>query len=257
MKHHHLWAIVIAVFAVGCGSAFDATGRSPREIFDHAVAAFNDGDLYEAQRLFDIVRLQYPASEFAPEAQFYLAEISFRRQEYVVASFNYSMVRRQYPTHRRAKEALYKAAICYVQLAPPYDRDQDYTRKAIVALQDFIREYPQDSLANNAKNEIRRLRNHLAHREFSIAEQYRVLQSPQSALIYYESVIEDYGDSDFVEAAFVGKIEVLIELERYDEALSAVVLYRQLFPNGKMRDRIEQQLRPRIPLGGERAGGKS
>ncbi|GIV55857.1 MAG: hypothetical protein KatS3mg040_0625 [Candidatus Kapaibacterium sp.] len=84
--------------------------------------------------LFDVIRLQYPASEFAPDAQYYLAEISFRRREYVVASFNYSMVRRQYPTHPRAREALYKAALCYVELAPPYDRDQEYTRKAIAAL---------------------------------------------------------------------------------------------------------------------------
>jgi len=255
MKHHHLWVLALAVFLVGCGSAFDATGKPPREIFEHAVAAFIDGDLFEAQRLFDIIRLQYPASEYAPEAQFYLAEISFRRQEYVVASFNYSMMRRQYPTHPRAKEALYKAALCYVELAPPFDRDQDYTRKAITALQDFIREYPQDSLSQVAQQQIRQLRNRLAQREFSIAEQYRVLGSPQSALIYYDAVIEDYGDSDFIEPAFVGKIEVLLELGRYDEALSACVLYRQLFPNGSQKERIEK-LQRQLPSNGERAGGK-
>ncbi len=255
MKHHHLWVLALAVLLAGCGSAFDATGKTPREIFEHAVAAFNDGDLFEAQRLFDIIRLQYPASEYAPDAQFYLAEISFRRHEYVVASFNYSMMRRQYPTHPRAKQALYNAALCYVELAPPFDRDQDYTRKAIVALEEFIREYPNDSLAQQAKLEIRRLRNQLAQREFSIAEQYRVLGSPVSALIYYDAVIEDYGDSDYIEPAFVGKVEVLLELRRYDEALSTCVLYRQLFPNGALRQRIEE-LWQQLPSSGERAGGK-
>jgi outer membrane protein assembly factor BamD len=248
------WLVAVAGLIGSCGSAFDATGRTPGEIFDHAVAAFTDGDLYEAQRLFDVIRLQYPASEFAPDAQYYLAEISFRRREYVVASFNYSMVRRQYPSHPRAREALYKAALCYVELAPPYDRDQEYTRKAIAALRDFIREYPQDSLAREAERQIRRLRNQLAERELSIAEQYRVLRSPQSALIYYDAVLDDYGDTDAIERAFVGKVEVLIELERYDEALSTCVLYRQLFPNGALRERIEQ-LRERIPARGARAGG--
>jgi outer membrane protein assembly factor BamD len=255
MKHHHLWALAVVALLVGCGSAFDATGKPPREIFEHAVAAFTDGDLYEAQRLFDIIRLQYPASEFAPDAQFYLAEISFRRQEYVVASFNYSMLRRQYPTHPRAKEALYKAALCYVQLAPPFDRDQDYTRKAIVALQDFIREYPNDSLAQQAQQQIQKLRKQLAQREFSIAEQYRVLGSPQSALVYYDAVIEDYSDSDYIEQAFVGKVEVLMELGRNDQARSVCVLYRQLFPQGQLRDRIDallEQLASQQP----RAGGK-
>ncbi|MCS7303435.1 MAG: outer membrane protein assembly factor BamD [Bacteroidota bacterium] len=255
MKHHHLWALGLAVVLAGCASAFDPTGRSPREIYEHAVAAFTEGDLYEAQRLFDIIRLQYPASEYAPDAQFYLAEISYKRQEYVVASFNYSMMRRQYPTHPRAKEALYKAALCYVQLAPPFDRDQDYTRKAITALQEFIRTYPNDSLASEAQRQIRRLRNELARREYSIAEQYRILQSPQSALIYYDAVIEDYGDTDYIEYAFVGKVEVLLELRRYDEALSVCVLYRQLFPRGSLRERIEE-LQQQIPANGQRAGFK-
>lgn len=252
-----LFALCCALvfLAAGCASTFDPTGRSPREIFEQAVAVFNDDDLYEAQRLFDIIKLQYPASEYAPDAQFYLAEISFKRKEYVVASFNYSMVRRQYPTHPRAKEALFKAALCYVELAPPFDRDQDYTRKAIASLQEFIREYPQDSLTTVAQQHIRTLRNQLAEREFSIAEQYRVLNSPQSALIYYDSVIEDYGDTDYIERAFVGKVEVLLELGRYDDALSACVLYQQLFPNGTYRQRIEE-LRKRIPAAGNRAGVK-
>lgn len=248
------WLIAGILILEGCGSTFDATGRTPREIFDHAVGAFNEGDLYEAQRLFDIIRLQYPASEIAPDAQFYLAEISFRRHEYVVASFNFSMVRRQYPTHPRAREALYKAALCYVELAPPYDRDQEYTRKAIAALQDFIREYPQDSLAREAERQIRRLRDQLAQRELTIAEQYRILRSPQSALIYYDAVLDDYGNTDAIEQAFVGKVEVLIELGRFDEALSTCVLYRQLFPHGALRERIEQ-LREQIPARGARAVG--
>lgn len=249
-----LWLLGAALFLASCASTFDATGRTPREIFDHALASFNDGDLYEAQRLFDIIRLQYPASEFAPDAQYYLAEISYRRREYIVASFNYSMMRRQYPSHPRAREALYKAALCYVELAPPYDRDQDYTRKAISALREFIREYPQDTLARQAELQIRRLRNQLAQRELSIAVQYRVLRSPQSALLYYEALIDEYSDTDFVEQAFVGKVEVLLELARYDEAFSTCVLYRQLFPRGALRDRIEQ-LRQQIPTSGVRAGG--
>jgi len=163
-------------------------------------------------------------------------------------------MRRQHPSHPRAREALYKAALCYVELAPPYDRDQDYTRKAISALREFIREYPQDTLARQAELQIRRLRNQLAQRELSIAVQYRVLRSPQSALLYYEALIDEYNDTDFVEQAFVGKVEVLLELARYDEAFSTCVLYRQLFPRGALRDRIEQ-LRQQIPTSGVRAGG--
>ncbi|GIV55858.1 MAG: hypothetical protein KatS3mg040_0626 [Candidatus Kapaibacterium sp.] len=67
-------------------------------------------------------------------------------------------------------------------------------------------------------------------------------------------MLDDYGDTDAIERAFVGKVEVLLDLERYDEALSTCVLYRQLFPNGALRERIEQ-LREQIPARGARAGG--
>jgi len=245
-------SVCAAICIVACNTMYDATGKSADDIFVQAKKRFDDNDLMEAQRLFDIIKLQYPASQFADDAQYYIAEINFKRKEFIVAAFNYNYVRRMNGQSEYAKTALYKAALCYVELSPPFDRDQDYTRKAIVSLGDFQREYPKDSLAEVAGNQIKDLRNKLAEREYRVAEQYRVLYSPKSALVYYDAVIDDYSDTKFCEPAFVGKVEILTQLKRADEALAACTLYKRFFPKGELTEQMEK-LKNAIPLTEEKS----
>jgi TolA-binding protein len=81
--------------------------------YNAGVKAFLDEDYFEAQRLFDVIRLQFPTTQYADDAQFYLGEISFAKKEYVMAAFNFGMVRRSYPSSPLNKTALYKTAMCY------------------------------------------------------------------------------------------------------------------------------------------------
>ena len=224
-----------ALFA-SCTSVFDASNKSPEEIFARALTEFKKNELFEAQRLFDIVRLQYPTSPLVDDAQYYLAEVNFKRREYILAAYNYNYVRRAYPQSEFAKESMRKAALCYVELSPPYDRDQKYTREAIVSLTEFREVYPADSTF--ADSTITLLQHKLAERDFRAAEQYRVLYSPRSALVYYDAVIDEHPTSEFCEPALVGKAEILVKLKRYDEALSACSLYQRFFPKGAKADKI-------------------
>lgn len=235
-----LLALCACLLVSACNSVYDATGKNVEDIFKQAVKEFNDEDMLEAQRLFDIIKLQYPASGYADDAQYYIAEINFKRKEFILAAFNYNFLRRSYPQSEHAKDALYKAALCYVELSPPFDREQKYTREAIASLSDFQKEYPKDSLSTVAGNLIKDMRNKLAEREYRVAEQYRVLYSPKASLVYYDAVIDEYADTKFAELSFVGKTEVLVELKRYDEAVSLCTLYSRFFPDGTEKNRIEE-----------------
>jgi len=201
--------------------------------------ALKSEDYFEAQRLFDVIRLQFPTTQYADDAQYYLGEISYARKEYVMAAFNFGMVRRSYPTSSLNKSALFKTGMCYYELAPPADRDQDYTKKAIASFSEFQAIYPSDSLYDEAGKRINELRNRLAERELITAELYRNLYSNRSALIYYDVIIDDYPDTEHYETAFAGKIESLIALRRYDDAKSMIEFYRKRFSNGKLQSAVE------------------
>lgn len=226
------------ILLCSCGSGESINYRDPESIFKAGIAALNDNDYFEAQKMFDIIRLQYGTTQYADDAQFYLAEMNFKKKDFVIAAFNYSMVLRNYPSSDYAKRALYNSALCYNELSPPPDRDQEYTRKAIQAFSEFQTVYPNDSLSIESSKNIILLRNKLGEREYNTALIYRKLFSWKAAIVYYDTVIEEFTDTEYYEPAYLGKIEVLKELRRYDDARATIEQYRQKFPKGKLLGEI-------------------
>lgn len=185
--------------------------------------------------MFDVIRLQFPATPYADDAQFYLGEAHFRKEEFILAAFNYGMVRRSYPNSEFVKPALYKTAFCYYQLSPPFDRDQDYTRKAIAGFSEFQAIFPTDSLAGEAGTKIVELRGKLARRDFAAAENYRLMMYNRAAITYYDMVIDEYSDTEFCEQAYLGKMELLIKSKKFTDARTLAETYLKRYPAGRFR----------------------
>lgn len=239
--------LILLIFVVACSSTKqERRSRTAEEVFKDALEAFNDENWLEATAQFDIIKLQFPASQYADDAQFYLAEINFKRSEYVLGAYNYAMVRRLYPSSDYAKQALYKSAQCYLELSPPSDRDQDYTKKAISAFSEFEVAYPQDSLAFEAAKQIRTLRDKLAERYLESARHYTRSYSNKAAVIYFDALLDEFPDSKHYETALVEKITTLIAMRKYDDARLAIDHYRRTVRSGTQRadvDRMEQEIR--------------
>jgi len=226
------------LFAIGCGASYELDTKDPASIFRAAMIELDGEDWLESEKLFDLIRLQFPSSQYADDAQYYLGELHYRKGEFIIASFNFDMVRRSYPMSDFGKLSRFKTAMCYYELSPPFDRDQDYTKKAIQHFAEFQAVYTEDSLYSEAAKKIDELRNKLARREYETAEIYRKLYTNKSAIVYYDFVIEDYPDTEYYEPAFVGKIEALATLKKYDELRLVIETYNSRIPNGSMRDRV-------------------
>lgn len=229
----------------GCKSSDSDRPQTAEEMYNAAIILFEDEDWEEANKLFEVIKLQYGATQFADDAQYHLAEINFKKGEFILAAYNYNSLRRTFPTSKFYKVALYKAGLCYYELSPTYDRDQEYTHKAIDIFQDYQRIYNGDSLWTEAGNIIDELRDKLAHREFFTAQLYRKLHSSKSALIYLDVVISDYPDTQYYEKAYYEKIDILAGTFRVDETKILIEKYKKLFPEGDNIQKvlfIEQQI---------------
>lgn len=235
MKYLLLLSIILFI---SC-SKENVRRTDPALIFEDAKKEFEDEEYTEAKNLLEIISLQFPASKYAEKAQYYISECEFNQKKYILAAYNYNRIRRIYPGSSYSKIALFKAALCFFHLSPPYDRDQEYTKKAIQQFQDFQYQYPGDSLTAEANKYIDKLRNKLAKGQFKIAYLYRKLEAPKSSLIYYQEVLNKFDDTDYYEEAYYGKIETLIILRRYAEALGLIELYKNNFPDGKYIDRMD------------------
>lgn len=230
IRNISLLFIIFVVVLISCSDKKIDT-RDPAELFSIALESFEDEDWIDAKAEFELIKLQFTASEYADDAQFYLGEVEFYQKQYIVAAYNYNALLRNYPGSEFTKISSYKAAECYYELSPPYDRDQQYTKKAIQAFQDFQYLYPSDSLSNIAEKRIEELRNKLAHREYFTGTLYMNMESPLAAEIYFDTVLRSYEDTEYYEPAYFGKIEALMKMKKYEEARGTINLYQKLFPD--------------------------
>ena len=231
--------LIILMSACKTGSTFEP--KTAEEAFNEGLRLFEKKEYTEALSFFDMIKLQFPGSGIADKAQYYTAEINFARKEYILASFNYSRVRNLYPGSDFAKISLYKAGLSQYLLSPSFQKDQEYTLKAIRTLQEYQNYYPnrEDSLFKKTDTMIMECRNKLGEKDYQIAELYKKLESPRSALIYYESVLKNYDDTKFYEPSFLGKIEMLYWMKKNEEAKNTELTYKALFQNGKYFKEIE------------------
>jgi outer membrane protein assembly factor BamD len=244
-------AVIACAFVVAsCGSSNVMQNLPAEERFELGKKKFASGDYLEAISEFEIVKLQFPGSSVADDAQFYLGECHYNQEEYLLAAEEYQALKRNMPASSFVPQAQFKIGLCYYNLSPPPPLDQTYTVRAIDEFQSFIEYNPTSELVHDAEAKIKELNTRLAKKLFDSAELYVKLEYYPSATIYYNSVVEKFYDSPYAEPALLGKAKALVSRKRYDEAKQEVDKFLQKYPESSLkneaqtlRDNIEEHLK--------------
>ncbi|WP_232510471.1 tol-pal system protein YbgF [Desulfovibrio sp. G11] len=112
-------------------------------LFDAGVNAYNARKYDEAQRSFTDFLKNYKGHNLASEAQFYLAECYFQRNQFADAALSYDKVIKEYPKSSSAPGAYLKQGISFSKL------NQSAAAKA--RLEELIKKYPNSPEAARAK----------------------------------------------------------------------------------------------------------
>jgi len=235
--------LVVATLGVaaGCGGAQGLQAGSPENAFRQGKDLFDRGRYPRAieyfQHVFDFGR----AHEWAPEAQFHLAESYFRTRQYLLAANEFTRFVELYRTDPRVEEGEYKRALSYVRLSPPYQLDQTDTHNALTYLRLYLAKYPDGQHAEEVGGYIEELRHKLARKQFEIAQLYETRGMFQAAGIEYLRVLEDFPESEFADDALFGALRAYKAFadrsipqrqpERYRMAAEQYERLAQLFPN--------------------------
>ena len=235
-------AALLVLFLVSCGSSEEVTVPTPEQRFESALKLYEDEDYIEAIDQFSVITLQNQGSTVADDAQFYLGESRFARHEYLLAAFEYQQLRRNMPASSFIPEAQYKLALCYYNLSPKSSLDQQYTATAIDEFQRLVDYYPSSEHAPFAEEKIRELTTRLARKEYETARLYATMEYYRAAVIYYDSVIELYHDTEYAPEAYVGKAEALVERNMLLEARRTLLKFLGTFPESDLRPKAERML---------------
>lgn len=171
-----------------------------------------------AEETFTFIVYNDPAGEYADDAQFQLAETHYFREEYLIAIDEYNRLINRMPNSPFVEQASWRKAESYYLLSPDYRLDQTLTKRALKEMQNFIDLFPQSDHVPQANEYIVEIREKLAHKLHGSGVLYLKLQEWDSALLYFNEILDLYYDTSFRVAALVGKAEALVGKDALDEA---------------------------------------
>lgn len=225
-------------------------GDSLPVAYKKSMRLFQNGDYSEAVDGFETVFRLGRGTEYARDAQYYLAESHNNNGNYLLAASEYERYISLFPRSERREEVAFKEAYCYYKLSPRYRLDQKYTNRALEKFNLFESRYPDsDRLQEIAKYE-EELRNKLAHKIYNAADLYMRIDEYEAAAIYYGTTIDQYPETEWAEVALVDQINAYVvyannsvrarQEERYQKAVDSYEKYLQLFPQGEHRSLAEE-----------------
>jgi outer membrane protein assembly factor BamD len=232
---------LLAAVLPGCsgfGSLFNKDDNVPDQPADRL---YNEGlyllnnknDKKEAAKKFEEVDRQHPYSEWARKSLIMSAYAYYQAGNYdesVAAAKRYIAL---HPGSPDAAYAQYLIGSSYYDEIPDITRDQAQTEKALAALDEVVRKYPQTEYAVSAKQKIQVARDQLAGKEMMVGRYYLEKKDFTGAINRFKVVVTQYQNTRHVEEALMRLTEAYMSLGIVPEAQTAAAVLGHNFPDSE------------------------
>jgi len=233
-----LLALVIVALPA-CSSLFG--DKDPPISNDPADRLYNEGlyllnskhDLKAAAKKFEEVDRQHPYSEWARKSLIMSAYAYYESREYeeaITAAKRYVTL---HPGSADAAYAQYLVGSSYFDQIPDITRDQGRTEKAMQALEEVARKFPNTEYAASAKKKVEIARDQLAGKEMRTGQYYLERRDYIGAVNRFKVVVTQYQTTRHVEEALYRLTEVYIALGILPEAQTAAAVLGHNFPDSR------------------------
>jgi outer membrane protein assembly factor BamD (BamD/ComL family) len=162
----------------------------------------------KAIEIFQTITEEGPFSDSGELAQYKLglAHLALGEYEQAVTAFEQLIAR--YPNSTLVDDARFQLTQASLKgtFKPGYD--QHPTEQALEELEAFVKEYPSSELAPEALERLNVLQERRSEHDYLVAGFYERRKHPDSALIYYRTIVEQYPQTTWAAKA-LGRIQVL------------------------------------------------
>src|SRR5882757_5113278 len=211
-----------------------APDEPPEKLYNEGVFLLDRRQDYkDAAKKFGEVERQHPYSEWARKALLMTAYANYEAKEY---DESVSAARRYVTLHPGSADAAYAQFLigsAYYERIPDVTRDQGQTEKAIAALEEVSRKYPDSEYAQNAKKKIEMARDQLAGKEMLIGRAQLEKKQFTGAINRFKIVVTQYQTTRHVEEALLRLTEAYMALGVVAEAQTAAAVLGHNFPDSR------------------------
>jgi outer membrane protein assembly factor BamD len=207
-------------------------------MFRMAEGEMAEGELDNAIRTLDRLLLAYGDWERVPEARLMLGNAYAAKEEYLTAATEYRRFLDRYPGHPGAADAALGRCRSYAALSPQPERDQTYTQDALRECSNAALDFAGTPQAEEATEIAREMRTKLAEKDYLNGEFYFRRDLHDSAIMYFEFVIQRYPDTEYAPLALLGIYEANMEIGYEDLAAEARDRLLAEYPDSPAADEV-------------------
>jgi outer membrane protein assembly factor BamD len=245
--------VVLAALLSGCASkqkgALTYVSRDVDTLYNLASDTLDKKDYRAAGALFDEVERQHPYSVWARRAQL-MSSFSYymgnRYDEAVLASQRFLSL---HPGNKDAAYAYYLIAVSNYEQISDVRRDQKNTQKALDALNELVRRFPNTEYAADARLKLDLTRDHLAGKEMEVGRWYENRTEYLAAITRFRKVTETYGTTSHTAEALHRLVECYLLVGLREEATKAAAVLGNNYPGSKWYERSYALIQKTTPRG--------
>jgi outer membrane protein assembly factor BamD len=235
-----LLVLPMLAFVAGC-STWSLFGGDKDEVLpdEPAEKLYNEGVYYlnekhdpkAAAKKFEEVDRQHPYSEWARKSLVMSAYSYYDAKNYEESISSAKRYISLHPGTSDAAYAMYLVGASYFDQIPDVSRDQGRTEKAMAALDEVVRKFPDSEYAVSARRKIEGARDQLAAKEMAVGRYYQGRKDFIGAINRFKVVVTRYQTTRHVEEALMRLTECYLTLGVVPEAQTAAAVLGHNFPD--------------------------
>lgn len=168
-----------------------------------------------------------------PLSYWYLGQSHDHNGEHLLAAQSYSRLVESFPDDSLADDAALESARAYAKLWRKPELDPVYGETALSQYNTLIGLYPKSPLIPKAQQEIARLENWFAIKDYDAGMFYFRRKAFDSADIYFKDVLAKYATTPTAKDAALRLVESYKAIHYRDDAIDLCTQLRQRFPTDR------------------------
>ncbi len=202
-------------------------------LYNDGLASLKAGSYRAAGKKFAEVERLHPYSKWATKALLMQGFAYYQSNKYGDAINACQRFITLHPGHADAPYAYYLVALSQYEQIADVSRDQSQTQRALEALEEVSRRFPDSKYANDAKNRALLARDHLAGKEMEVGRYYLKRGSYLASINRFKNVVTNYQTSSQTPEALYRLAESYLALGVNSEAQTAAAVLGHNFPRSQ------------------------
>ena len=248
MRNYSTLFILAFVLLISCGP-FAKLEKSTNweELYNGANKYYQEGEYNKAIILYEKVLPVIKGSEKAEMAEYNYANCHFKTKRFIESAGYFNTFYKTYNRSAMAEEALFMNAYSLYLDAPDYNLDQQSSKEAVNAIQQFVSRFPASASYERAMEMLKDLESRFEEKAYSEAEMYYRLKEGlfpgdffRACIINFQNFAKDYPESKRNEELAYRLVEVGYAYaknsafdkkeERLTDALKFVTTFYRKYP---------------------------